>query len=103
VPRSVPLEHTELSARQQVLIATNVIARGIDVMSVNMVVNYDMPWDPVEKKPDVETYLHRSRSINLASCSTLSLISTFTVGRTGRFGRQGICEYSRVTKSTVCH
>lgn len=44
----------------QVLIATNVIARGIDVMSVNMVVNYDMPWDPVERKPDVETYLHRS-------------------------------------------
>lgn len=30
-------------------------------MSVNMVVNYDMPWDPVEKKPDVETYLHRSK------------------------------------------
>ena len=29
-------------------------------MSVNMVVNYDMPWDPTEKKPDVETYLHRS-------------------------------------------
>ncbi|KAK9900382.1 DEAD-domain-containing protein [Cystobasidium minutum MCA 4210] len=55
----------------KVLIATNVIARGIDVMSVNMVVNYDMPWDPVEKKPDVETYLHR-------------------IGRTGRFGRQGI-------------
>lgn len=55
----------------KVLIATNVIARGIDVMSVNMVVNYDMPWDPVEHKPDVETYLHR-------------------IGRTGRFGRQGI-------------
>jgi len=55
----------------KVLIATNVIARGIDVMSVNMVVNYDMPWDPTEKKPDVETYLHR-------------------IGRTGRFGRQGI-------------
>jgi ATP-dependent RNA helicase DDX19/DBP5 len=46
----------------QVLIATNVIARGIDVMSVNMVVNYDMPWDPTERRPDVETYLHRSRS-----------------------------------------
>jgi ATP-dependent RNA helicase DDX19/DBP5 len=45
----------------QVLIATNVIARGIDVMSVNMVVNYDMPWDPTERRPDVETYLHRSR------------------------------------------
>merc|ERR1712230_352497 len=40
-------------------------------MSVNMVVNYDMPFDPVEQRPDVETYLHR-------------------IGRTGRFGRQGI-------------
>lgn len=46
--------------KTQVLIATNVLARGIDVMSVNMVVNYDMPYDPVERRPDVETYLHRS-------------------------------------------
>ena len=47
------------------------LARGIDVMSVNMVVNYDMPWHFTDRKPDVETYLHR-------------------IGRTGRFGRQGI-------------
>lgn len=37
-------------------------------MSVNMVVNYDMPWDPVEQRPDVETYLHRSEC-NLAACA----------------------------------
>jgi len=54
----------------KILIATNVLSRGIDVPAVTLVVNYDMPvmhggmFDP-------ETYLHR-------------------VGRTGRFGRKGI-------------
>lgn len=56
--------------RKKVLITTNVIARGIDVLQVNMVVNYDMPTD-VNGSPDAETYLHR-------------------IGRTGRFGRLGI-------------
>lgn len=56
--------------KTKVLITTNVIARGIDVMQVNMVVNYDLPVDG-EGRPDPETYLHR-------------------IGRTGRFGRQGV-------------
>jgi ATP-dependent RNA helicase DDX19/DBP5 len=57
-------------AASKILIATNVLSRGIDVPAVTLVVNYDMPvmhggmFDP-------ETYLHR-------------------VGRTGRFGRKGI-------------
>jgi Helicase conserved C-terminal domain len=52
--------------REKVLITTNVIARGIDILQVNMVVNYDLPLmndrgrnfsnDP---RPDVETYIHR--------------------------------------------
>ena len=71
VRRCCRSQETLLTVRSQVLIATNVLARGIDVMSVNMVVNYDMPWHFTERKPDVETYLHR-------------------IGRTGRFGRQGI-------------
>lgn len=54
----------------KVLISTNVIARGIDVLQVTMVVNYDMPRTS-SGKADVETYLHR-------------------IGRTGRFGRTGI-------------
>ncbi|BFZ58050.1 RNA helicase required for poly(A+) mRNA export [Savitreella phatthalungensis] len=58
------------TGRKKVLITTNVIARGIDVLQVNMVVNYDMPTD-AEGKPDPETYLHR-------------------IGRTGRFGRLGV-------------
>lgn len=56
--------------KTKVLITTNVIARGIDVLQVNMVVNYDLPLD-ANNKPDPETYLHR-------------------IGRTGRFGRQGV-------------
>ncbi|KAJ1954991.1 DEAD-domain-containing protein [Linderina pennispora] len=53
----------------KVLITTNVIARGIDIMQVNLVINYDIPTDGNDR-PDPETYLHR-------------------IGRTGRFGRTG--------------
>lgn len=59
----------------KVLIATNVLARGIDVSSVSMVVNYDVP--DMQEGPrgpavaDPQTYLHR-------------------IGRTGRFGRVGV-------------
>jgi len=52
-----------------VLITTNVLARGVDVDNVCLVINYDPPTDR-EKNPDFETYLHR-------------------IGRTGRFGRKG--------------
>lgn len=54
----------------KVLITTNVLARGIDVLSVTMVINYDVPTDG-QGKPDPETFLHR-------------------VGRTGRFGKVGV-------------
>ena len=53
----------------KVLIATNVLARGIDISQVSLVINFDMPVD-VDGYPDSETYLHR-------------------IGRTGRFGRRG--------------
>lgn len=39
------------------------IARGIDILQVNMVVNYDIPLlnerAKADDEPDVETYLHR--------------------------------------------
>ncbi|KAH0585246.1 RNA helicase required for poly(A+) mRNA export [Termitomyces sp. 'cryptogamus'] len=62
--------------KDKVLITTNVIARGIDILQVNMVVNYDMPLmnerdKTADERPDIETYIHR-------------------IGRTGRFGRKGI-------------
>ncbi len=56
--------------RSKVLISTNVLARGIDIPSVSMVVNYDLPT-LVNGSADPSTYLHR-------------------IGRTGRFGRVGV-------------
>ncbi|HTN08437.1 DEAD/DEAH box helicase [Agriterribacter sp.] len=49
----------------QLLIATDVAARGIDVQGITHVINYELP-------DDVEVYTHRS-------------------GRTGRAGNTGIC------------
>lgn len=60
------------AGKYKVLITTNVLARGIDVQSVSMVVNYDIPMKGRSgQEPDGETYLHR-------------------IGRTGRFGRVGV-------------
>jgi ATP-dependent RNA helicase DDX19/DBP5 len=58
------------TGQAKVLITTNVLARGIDVSSVTMVVNYDIP-EGQGGHADPETYLHR-------------------IGRTGRFGRVGV-------------
>jgi ATP-dependent RNA helicase DDX19/DBP5 len=57
------------NGQSNVLITTNVLARGVDVDNVCLVVNYDVPVDK-DQMPDFETYLHR-------------------IGRTGRFGRKG--------------
>ncbi|CAK7273021.1 RNA helicase required for poly(A+) mRNA export [Sporothrix epigloea] len=60
------------NGKSKVLITTNVMARGIDVSSVSMVINYDIPMKGIrDSEPDAETYLHR-------------------IGRTGRFGRVGV-------------
>ncbi|EDU43075.1 SrmB Superfamily II DNA and RNA helicase [Pyrenophora tritici-repentis] len=59
------------SGEAKVLITTNVLARGIDVESVTMVINYDVPTMANGIDADPETYLHR-------------------IGRTGRFGRVGV-------------
>lgn len=42
----------------KVLIATNVLARGIDVLQITLVINYDVPLD-TNSRPDSTTYLHR--------------------------------------------
>jgi len=51
------------NGRIDILIATDVAARGLDVERISHVLNYDIPYDS-------ETYVHR-------------------IGRTGRAGRQG--------------
>ena len=61
------------SGDTRVLISTNVLARGIDVPEVDLVVNFDCPYDYAHgaKFPDFANYLHR-------------------IGRTGRFGTDGL-------------
>jgi translation initiation factor 4A len=54
------------AGKTRMLIASNMLARGIDVQSVDMVFNFEIP--PFEEK---ETYIHR-------------------IGRCGRFGRKGV-------------
>nr|CAG8483487.1 13517_t:CDS:2 [Entrophospora candida] len=48
------------SGSAKVLITTNVLAHGIDVLQVNLVINYDLPVDYSGRNPDYETYLHTS-------------------------------------------
>ncbi len=48
----------------RILVATDIIARGIDVEQVGLVINYDIPTSP-------EQYIHR-------------------VGRSGRYGKTGV-------------
>ncbi|NLU45425.1 MAG: DEAD/DEAH box helicase [Euryarchaeota archaeon] len=50
--------------RTDILIATDVAARGLDIDDISYVINYDMP-------DDLDTYIHR-------------------IGRTGRAGKEGI-------------
>ncbi|KAI8957393.1 DEAD-domain-containing protein [Daldinia sp. FL1419] len=60
------------TGKSKVLITTNVLSRGIDVSTVSMVINYDIPMKGMgDSMHDTETYLHR-------------------IGRTGRFGRVGV-------------
>jgi ATP-dependent RNA helicase DeaD len=76
------------SSEIEILVATDVAARGIDIDNVTHVVNYDIPQDP-------ESYVHR-------------------IGRTGRAGKQGMAitlvtprefkllkQIERETKSTM--
>lgn len=50
--------------KTRILIATNVLARGIDVQNIGVIINYDVP-------DDVNVYLHR-------------------IGRSGRYGTKGV-------------
>ena len=62
--------------RVQVLVATDVAARGLDIVQLPAVVNYDLPRSPVD-------YLHR-------------------IGRTGRAGETGVA-ISFVSAATDAH
>ena len=50
--------------KHRILVATEILGRGIDIEKINIVFNYDMP-------ENADSYLHR-------------------VGRAGRFGTKGL-------------
>lgn len=64
------------AGKTQILVATDVAARGLDIVSLPVVVNYDLPRSP-------EDYTHR-------------------IGRTGRAGERGIA-VSFVSAETHAH
>jgi ATP-dependent RNA helicase UAP56/SUB2 len=57
--------------QKRILVATDLVARGIDIERVNIVINYDMPETDEKHGQGADTYLHR-------------------VGRAGRFGTKGL-------------
>ncbi len=68
-PKRNRVLHGFREGRLTMLVATDVVGRGIDVPDITHVINYDLPEDP-------ENYVHR-------------------IGRTGRMGKDGIA-YSLV-------
>jgi translation initiation factor 4A len=52
-----------VNGKIKILLTTDLMARGIDVQTISLVINYDMPFDSAQ-------YIHR-------------------VGRTGRYGKKG--------------
>jgi ATP-dependent RNA helicase RhlB len=61
--RNRVMEQFKADNDRNILIATDLAARGLDILGVDMVINYELPDDP-------ENYVHR-------------------IGRTGRAGREG--------------
>ena len=61
--------------RSRILIATDLLARGIDIQQVSVVINFDLPYtrtrDGTLDKEKISEYIHR-------------------IGRGGRFGRKGV-------------
>ncbi|KAI5190431.1 ATP-dependent RNA helicase DDX6/DHH1 [Nematocida minor] len=62
--RNLVFHNFTLKSECRILVSTDLVTRGIDVPSVNVVINFDLP-------KSTESYLHR-------------------IGRSGRFGTEGI-------------
>ena len=44
---------------KRILVATDLVGRGIDIERVNIVINYDMPETDEMRGQGADTYLHR--------------------------------------------
>lgn len=72
--RNRVMEQFKGESEQNILVATDVAARGLDILGVDLVINFELPDDP-------ENYVHR-------------------IGRTGRAGQEGTA-YSLVSDRDV--
>lgn len=54
---------------KRILVATDLVGRGIDIERVNIVINYDMPETDDRHGNGADTYLHRVRVATL--CCTV--------------------------------
>lgn len=70
-PHSLAVYKAFKEGQKRILVATDLVGRGIDVERVNIVINYDMPETDERHGNGADTYLHR-------------------VGRAGRFGTKGL-------------
>jgi len=52
--------------KSRVLVATDIAARGLDIVGLSHVLNYDLPGDP-------ESYVHRTGRTGRAGCSGIAL------------------------------
>ena len=70
----MPVDGNRNTIKTNILVATDVASRGLDVKDISVVINYDMP-------NTVEDYVHR-------------------IGRTGRAGAKGL-SFSFFTKDNI--
>lgn len=66
------------TGKDKILVATNVLARGIDVDDVSLVIHYDLPV--------MQVFDQQGRSFLTADSATY----VHRAGRTGRFGKKGV-------------
>lgn len=59
--RSLAVYKAFKEGQKRILVATDLIGRGIDIERVNIVINYDMPETDERHGNGADTYLHRVR------------------------------------------
>ena len=80
-----------LQGKVSILLATDVVARGIHIKRLHYVVNYDFP-------STIEQYCHRWVPYDMISEMIFVIYAVVRVGRTGRQGEKG-SSYSLLTRN----